>query len=301
RSGITNEVFQAASTSSGGALYLKDEAGHNTFVQQPDVSTGGGGYFYIMRNETSTGFKVDGNYAATENPHVSITGSANSAYFRMDQTGKESVVLPSSAIASFEIYDEPGAASINAYDGLGLTLTGGMDVLAARTITAPTSGYVLVISSCQIRFSHSSGTASSANFGVSDDGTSFATAQDLELQMPSAGATGTYEFPVTSHSLFSVTSGAHTFYMLGQENSGSFFAFDVQLTAVFIPTAYGTVSPGLASCHDLSEGGTEPALTASDLAAERAESIALNNARIEQELEAMRAELEALKQEVQNR
>ena len=76
----------------------------------------------------------------------------------------------------------------------------------------------------------------------------------------------------------------------------------MQLTLVFIPTLYGTVMPTQASGRLANtDDRIRPTLHTGDVAAQRIVSEAANAARIERELAAIRAELEALKNEVENR
>ena len=107
----------------------------------------------------------------------------------------------------------------------------------------------------------------------------------------------------TFHGLFEVAgAGTYTYYFLGDETSGAFTLYDAQLTLLYIPTQYGTVMPtikGVAVEETRGQGG--PGMTAAAVAAERSESVAANMARVERELSVMRAEFEALKDEMQER
>ena len=103
---------------------------------------------------------------------------------------------------------------------------------------------------------------------------------------------------MTVHGLFSVGSGANTFYFLADEGGGSFTAYDMQLSIMFFPTAYGLVSSTIASPGAPPDEAAQPGAPRSlmEIEAERTESIAANEDRILAELEMMRdriAELEA--------
>jgi len=286
-------------TSAGGELATYDEGGNMIAWLRPDGSLLGG-YFYIMRNEASPGFTVDCNYNGTEDPRVTISGASKSAVFNMSaSSGNSSVLLPNDAISSSEIFDEPGSAS-SAEGFSGVTLDGTYQTLLSRSITVPAAGYVLVMGTCQPEIHHTYDTSSSAEFGVSDAAGSFPDNQDVHLQLTSKVPTGYYDFPVTVHGLFSVTSGSHTFYLIGRQWSGDITVYDMQLSLLYIPTAYGTVTPTLASAENVpdSEASVRGALTEADIASERAESQAANQARIERELAEMQARIEALKQEL---
>ena len=147
------------------------------------------------------------------------------------------------------------------------------------------------------------GTVSTIDVGVSDVNSAFPSNQDVSWQLPSAAATGSYSAPVTVHGLFLVSGGAHTFYFLARRTSSTAnaYIYDTQLTLVYIPTNYGTVSPTLTGGEDVPDDDSPVArVTASDIAAERSASIADNNARIEKEIAEMKERLAELETELKN-
>jgi hypothetical protein len=303
RGGTSNTMLQAWMWSDGGALSCFDEGGNFTATLEPDID-GEGGFLRIARNSAAAAFIVDGNYNGTAEPRVSIGGSSRSAYFRMDQTGDQCVVLPAGAIGAAEILDEPGVASYAEGGSTGITLTtGAFSTLSSRTIVTPSAGYVLAIASCQARTLHTNGSQSSANFGVSTSSTSLPANQDLLWRVLASMPSGNHDIPLTAHGLFQVASaGSYTYYFLGNALEGTFYAYDFQFTLVYFPTSYGTVQPTLAVAEregDDARGGSP--LGETFAAAERAESEAANNARIERELAAMRAEIETLKDQLNNK
>ena len=74
----------------------------------------------------------------------------------------------------------------------------------------------------------------------------------------------------------------------------------MQLTLVYIPTNYGIVDPTLVTGAEISDDQSQirPALTAADIASERAESEAANQQRIDDELAKMRERIERLEREL---
>lgn len=117
--------------------------------------------------------------------------------------------------------------------------------LASRSITCPADGYVLVIGSCDVFLTHSSGNPTYAQVGVSDTPSALQTNQDITAQIPFSAASGTYTLPLTSHGIFPVSAGSHTFYLVGESDSvsGTASAGNRQLSLLFVETSYGTVSP----------------------------------------------------------
>lgn len=301
RSGVESEMIGAYTSTRGGALNVYQENGAYSAFLQPDVN-GEGGFLSVTRNAAgNAGFYVDGNYSSTNEPNVTIVGSARSVNFRMDQTGDASVALPADAISAAEILDEPGVASYAEGGGTGIILASGYNTLASRTIVTPAAGYVLALATCQANAMHLNGTASYADFGVSTSSSSMPANQDIGWYLSHVLPSAAYYLPVTVHGLFEVASaGVHTFYFLGFETQGDFRAYDFQLTLLYIPTGYGTVQPTLAGedREGLDAVASGSPLGEAFVAAQRAESEAANAARIERELAAMRAELESLKEEV---
>jgi len=299
RNGVAAPTVRLTHTSSGGYLELIDEAVNKTIVGQGD-GNGTGGTFQVYSDIGTVGFEVDGNYTGTGNPRMTLTGTSSAASFKMDQTGDASVELPTDAISSTEMLDEPGVAS----DGEGLAqvvLDGTVQTLLSRSISVPGPGFVLAIATCQVDVIHSNSVTSVAQFGVSDNSTSLPDNQDVTLMLDPNYPSGSYSEPVTVHGLFEATSaGSMTFYCLGFKSLGTYAVLDRQLTLVFIPTAYGTVTPTLVSAANVpdDQAPTRGGLTASEIAAERMESEAANRARIDGELAAMRAEIDELREEL---
>jgi hypothetical protein len=294
RSGSSSEVAELTSSAYGGEIQVYEENGTCYAALEPDYN-GSGGYLSIRRNSSLNGFRVDGNFNDTGNANVAIFGSTMSAVFDMSSADDNSVSLPNNAISSVEMSDEPGVAS-QTYSGASIYLTGGVDMLMSRSIVVPASGYVLVIGTLNAWASHSNGTTSYADFGVSDNSGALPDNQAVTLQVSSGAGSGIYYFPVTVHGLFSVSAGTRNFYVLGDEGSGDMSAREMQLSLIYIPTAYGTVSPTLSSGQPTGDEGdaTRPPMTAAEVEAQRTESEAFNAARIERELTEMRARLEAL-------
>ena len=281
----------------GGGVTTYDEGANWTTRSDADGS-GTGGMFYVRRNETNNGFYVEGNWSGTEEPGVGITGSSRSALFRMDLTDNLSVQLPTNSIAAGEVLDEPGVASVAS--NAAFVFAGGVENVVSRSITAPVAGYVLVVATAQLSADHADGVVSQLMIGVSDAAGVFPTNQDVLLEISSNWPTGYFYQASTVHGLFEVTAGAHTFYLVGREYSGAWTANDVQFSLMFFPTMYGTVEPTLVA-GDAPDDASAPqrgALTASEIASERAQSEADNSARIERELSEMRERLERLEAEL---
>ncbi len=286
----------------GGNFAVYNETGSYTTVSLEGDGSGEGGFIWVRRDNTNAGFTVDGNHNGTRDTKVGIYGALRSAEFNMNESGDDSVDLPSSSVSASEILDEPGIASATEGTSAVLILVT-PTTINFRSFDAPAAGYALVIASGQGQMIHTNGATSYINFGVSDDSGSLPGNQDIAWQIDQAGATGTYSTPVTVHGLFEVTAGVNTFYFLGTKGAanGNSYCFDVQFTVMFIPTSYGTVVPTLAGGMDIPD--TEAPLSSrstADVSSERAASIEANNTRIEAELSRMQAQIEKLQAELDN-
>eukprot|EP00913_Durusdinium_trenchii_P006242 g5854.t1 len=250
--GNTSILASALGSSNSGNLQVMDALGSPMITSQMDVSTGAGGYFNVYRRNSggssggsAIGFQVDGNFAGTESTQVQLRGEANTMLFQTHVSGDASVQLPSDAINASEMINEPGIAFRASSGGATLTPNAStIDIIDQRTINCPSSGYVLVIASAEADISHVNFASTYANFGVSNSAGSLPGGQDVELLLGNTLPGGSYDFPITVHSVFSVNAGNNTFYFLGDQNStsGTFDMNDVALSCLFVPTAYGTIS-----------------------------------------------------------
>ncbi len=300
RYGSPYPMMTANTTADGGSIFLKDEDGYIHTMLTADTD-GTGGHILVKRDSIHTGIAAVGNWNGSGEPRLYAIGSTQSASFSLDQTGDNAVQLPGSSINATEIFNEAGCASTNDNCEVGFPLTGGgVEPILARSITVPSAGCVLAVSTMQVDIAHTSGSMSTAAFGVSEYSNGFASCQDVGLQLYSTCPSGTYQFPVSNNSIFTIPAeGTYTYYLVGYEISGNYTVYDCQLSLVFIPTVYGLVSSPPAVADASGEGGTRPRITEADINAERQESIYFNNARIERELAELRAQVETLKREME--
>ncbi len=304
------QLLHSWATGDGADISLYDDGG-NTIMRLTDDPDGVGGEFSVARGPGAAGFVVDGNYTGSGEPQVAVYGSSRSVVFNMDYSGSSSVSLPGSAISDLEILDEPGVASYT-QGTTGVEITTSPTTIGLRSIVTPSSGYVLVIANCWVEVLHTSGTTTRASFGVSDLPSVFPDNQELSLMYDDPLPTGLRHIPVGCHGLFQVpSSGTFTFFFLGAKSDGNFNCHDIQLTLVFLPTAYGDVNPTMSGGGspgtgrgidepDVGRNITAP-ITGGDIARERADAETMHAARLERELAEIRGELEKLRREIKGR
>jgi hypothetical protein len=232
-------------------------------------------------------------------PALWLMGSANNVGFLMSELSDGSVLLPQNAVGGPEILDEPGVAgtAYNSAVALGSKLT----TVASNSIAVPGPGYVLVLASFQLQGYHSQGATTDADVGVSDSDAALPSNQDVRFEIDSDIPTGYYRRPGTVHGLFEVeTVGTYTYYLLGEEYSGSVTVYDTQFSLLYFPTAYGAVTPTMAASGPRAperREGDRDGLTQAEIAAERERSRAANLARLERELAEIKAQVDAMKEE----
>ncbi len=281
--------------SQGGAVEGYEENGASrTYYLEPDV-TGEGGFLQILRNDGSGGFTVDGNAGgAAGDPVVTIVGDTRSMTFSPGAaTDNGSVVLPIDSIASPEILDEAGVSASNRL-GPGYA-AGILTITEQSSITVPADGFLYIVATAEVVYSHVNGTNTTFTAGLNvDDSTLLPTNQDFATTYPGALPSATYISTVTVSGVFTVSAGSHTAFFLGREDSGNVsFSNDVQLSVLFVPTAYGTVDPRGGGDGDDEEHRMQDrrSITEDDILEARARSQQLNSQRMAREIADLRAQL----------
>lgn len=305
----------------GGELRTADASGNAQFVAQPDFN-GGGTYLSLARSSGSNGLVFDGNTSGSGNPTLTLSSSVSPVTINTNATGNAAVVLPNDAISAAEILDEPGVANNH---GGSSSMLSTVSALLSRSITVPAAGFVLALAQGDLEIGHVTGTTTDCAYGVSKSATSLPIDQDVQTLLPSALPSGTYDFSASAHGLFSVDGpGTFTFFFDGSRSSGSANGhatmFDLQLTLVYFPTAYGSTSPNAAasqtggsellsadagrrSRHGTTAGDAQadagatsvrPPLSVEEIDAEQADAAAFAQARLDRELELMHRQMAAL-------
>lgn len=271
-----------------GELILNDgDYGDGSDEVQLSSNNGSGGLLELRKAGGLDGVTLHGG-GVSGGATLALTNDAGSTTIVMngDQSGNAAVQVPSGSISDVECLNEPGVASdvVAGANPLGVL----QENLGSRTITCPSAGYVLAIGSCGASANHVNGTQDRAIFGVSAAAVGFPATQDIEFNIPSTAPTGAYEVPVSVQAIFSVASGANTFYFNAAETIGDVTVNDATLSLLFVATDYGTVDP------PAPPGGNED-LTSIEIPngdSERALAAESNTTRLERELAAVRAQAE---------
>ncbi len=202
------------------------------------------------------------------------------------------------SVQAGDIVNEPGVA---AFSGAYYVYLEDQDytVLGSLTIDCPDAGYVMALAHGRIATlpEHTFGTNSYAIVGISNVPDALPGNQDLDFHIDSAAPSGTYSFPFGMTSMFEVPSaGSYTYYYLAYEFSGSVTVADMQFNLVYFPTAYGTVDP-VPPPVKLSDGSNSLKLDGQTQTASAAPGVT-DIARLERELAAMKARIEAIQRQI---
>jgi len=237
----------------------------------PSNETGGGKLWLSKDSVGHSGFWVDANYGLSGSTKMVLGGADRSAQFDMTQSGDASVLLPNYAINAYEILDEPGVAS--AVDAGSGSFTGSMQSLDIRSISAPTTGYILAVGTAELGLYHvynTSNNITSVDVGITDNYPTIPTSQTSVVAVPDRAGSGTYRQVTTVHGLFPITGGTtKTVSMYAWRTMGTAGYFrNVHITLLFIPTARGTVETISASAAQGGEPATDEFLDITDTGGE---------------------------------
>lgn len=303
---FSRRAYLINNADNAGELRLFNEVGASNIRALNDDSFGGGGYLFVARNDIAgAGIILDGNSLSTERPRLLLSGPSGSDTidFNLRFFGDLSVRLPTGAINSEEILDEPGAAEFISNNVTILDDSNpAPEVASIVTIDCPDDGFVLVFSSNEVSVLHNNGTTSSVNIGVSNSDTMFQSNTDLELRIDQNIPTGNYDYPITTHALFPVTEGSNTFYLLADKNFSGGLAqlFDTQLTAIYLPTSYGNIARNTQAPALPDElVPITPTMSELDIIREQNAAIIANNQRLERELQKVQAQMQEIYNQAQ--
>jgi hypothetical protein len=163
-------------------------------------------------------------------------------------------------ITSADIKDEPGIVYLatppaNTFRGFGGS--GVATALDSVSITVPAAGYIIVWAQTTVLINHTNGVEDHIYFQVSGTRASinYSTYGISWVIIPSGMPSGVqYAQPLDCHRPFTVSAaGTYKYYFNARVHVGydaNDVFFDLQFTAMYFPTAYGTVSLPISPSHD---------------------------------------------------
>ncbi len=259
-------LVELTTRNSGGAVYIRDNNEVRMHYYETDGSTGGGAWWGVYGNTSFSGYvNIDGNVAGTGNPLMTIAGSGSTTRFDTREAGDDAVELPAASVSAAEISDEPGLSQGRSSGNVAITETATMQDVVTTTITIPAPGYIHVTASAQFRMT---GVGTSDYVGFQIDETEGGSQDTNYYQYAGwssdAGGDGTHYRPGhAQRTYYKSTAGTYTFRLEARDASGAStkYAWNPVVTALYVPTSYGTVQvrvsePELAGFGDVEHGST---------------------------------------------
>ena len=246
RSGVSQPVVSANSSTMGGQLKLFDEQGNMVVDMRPNGwGEGGGVEFYSSPSQK--GVEIWGNAWGQGQGYISIHGDNRSMLFDPRLAGNSSVQLPDSSISAAEMFNEPGVSNSERAGVFIIISTVGTTVLADSVdITVPASGYIEVTAGAWLNINHTTGTNSEVWYGISETRASQGVYPGCAVvRIPNEVSTsGSWGYPCMTSRFYSVTAGTHryyvNFYWATGGSGSSVSAGYPYIRAKYYPTLYGT-------------------------------------------------------------
>jgi len=242
----------------GGDFFLKDAEGDVVVGFQANNTYGGYGYGWLSRNDGTAGITIWGGQGGSDDPRLELNGQSRDLVLNMAESGDDAVQLPTSSISSSEMKNEPGLSNSvrTSSQALGASPLQLDDVY----INCPSDGYVLVFATFNLITWHQYGTDDFIYLKITDVASaSFPSTYSYIKTYLSTEVYGQRIAPVTLSRYFSVDAGGQYFYLYGAEYSASTSVDDIILTAVFVPSWYGSIYipgvPGMEEETDTHEPG----------------------------------------------
>ncbi|MBD3332358.1 hypothetical protein GF356_05875 [candidate division GN15 bacterium] len=281
-------------TSTTGSVHLFD--GSADLTAYLTSGNAGGAYGRLMNpnGQYGIGFEVWPNGSSM---YLKDDTGASQFLFDTRQSGTNAFAVPEGSIHSADIANEPGIAAN--VDGSVTTLTSEtMSDIEVVTITIPESGYILVQAKCYVQISDPS-IDSVVIFYVQIDETEGGSPSYPYYQKCGFGSmpfSSMLFLPVFTQRMYGKAAGTHTFRLEGRKSSGSFVAnvWDPIITAIYIPTSYGSVETFVSSADaaDFESAALQPAREDDQMPDQYREPVYKVDLR-ELELRAARAQAEA--------
>jgi hypothetical protein len=246
------------------AIYDTPTGGSVLYTTTQNITPDGNGIFTVELGPIGStvfngskrylGIKVGADSEMT--PRQLLTSGPYS--FATNSIGANSITsseVVNSSLYDVDLADEPGLAFRESTPAnIFRPIPTGTNALDSISITVPAAGYVYVWAHTDISVDHVNGTTDEVYFQVAQTAgtityTNYGFAQVVVPRELPTQASRWYIYPVDAHRPFYVsTAGTYKFYAncsvwSGDTDNDSFF--DLQMTAMYFPTAYGAVDKGI--------------------------------------------------------
>lgn len=241
---IANDAVNAAQIATGAVAgseiadgsITSSDLGVNS-VGAAQIATDAVGASEIAAGAVGTSEILDGGITSVD----LATNSVGAAAIAAGAVGSSE--LASSAVDATKMSDEAGVASISSGTDIALALGTPVNVVS-RTISAPTSGYVIATATVNAELGHAPPIDDSeVLMSISLTSATHDAGNLVRFLLPFTATAGVYRASLSATDVFSVAAGSRTFYVVAESQDGlSNTIMDSNLNLIFVPTAYGTVT-----------------------------------------------------------
>ncbi len=231
------------SSSQYGSIFLYDNSDQNTAFLSSGASLGGSLQLYNPTTLSGV-IALGGSPSGVSSLRMFDTAGTYTHQFLGVLSGDASTVLPPNAINSNELVNEPGIAANRSGTTVELNSSTTMQDLTTVTISTPTEGYIFLQAHCWVV---SSGTTISQGGYIQIDETAGGTIVAPYYTFSGADGyfgTQTHYYSNSNQRVYFKSAGTYTFRLEGRRwtNNGVAAVWFPSLTAIFLPTSYGSVT-----------------------------------------------------------
>jgi hypothetical protein len=202
-----------------------------------------------------------------------------------------------SLMSAAHLPDEPGVASVLQGQGNEMSVPTTWTTVISREITVPGPGFVLAIASSYVSVDHTYLDLGMMVAGIAESPSGPSTSRWISCGVDDHVGTGEFYFPLTCHTIYDVGAAAtYTYYFMVVKSvvvDDVLKVHDAQLSLLYVPTSYGTVSMAK------SAGTTTPEPVGSLGTGRAKSSIDPTATDYAEELRALRERMELLEKELE--
>ncbi|HOP06658.1 MAG TPA: hypothetical protein PLF13_05125 [candidate division Zixibacteria bacterium] len=242
--------FQMEGGQTAGRLELTDDAANLYLFNSGHMSSilfgTSYGSLYLHQHDGTKTASLDSRYSLGGLLRLADSDGATTVELDGGSTGDNAAILPESSVNSDEMFNEPGIAREGNATVVGTNLENTYSTLESVEITLPGPGYVYLLGCTYVSFRVSTPTGAYVQVVDNTEETTYIQ-NSLYVYADATTAAGYYTtIPVMVDGVvYEEAAGAHTYYLRAKrtapEVEGNVTCGRYRITAIYIPTSYGSV------------------------------------------------------------